>query len=253
MSGVQLTVDEGVARILFEDAAGRNAVTLEFCRAFARVTRQAATDPDVKVMVLTAKGRFFSVGGDLADMLAHVDTVRDHVHEMTDLFHVGIRHLHHAPVPVVVALHGMAAGGGMSIALAGDLIVAGRSGKFNSGYTRSGLTPDGGLSWLLPRLVGPVQAFRIMALNQSIGSEEALRLGLVTKVVEDADLDQEVEAMVAALRDMPTGVLGTLKKLTREGAGRSFEAQLDIEGETIARRAESPETLAILRSFLSGG
>ncbi|MBP8232556.1 enoyl-CoA hydratase/isomerase family protein [Rhizorhabdus sp.] len=253
MSGVHLNLDQGIARIRFEDVVGRNAVTLDFCRAFARVTRQAVTDPDVKAILLSAKGRFFSVGGDLADMLAHVDTVRDHVQEMTDLFHVGIRHLHHAPVPVVVALHGMAAGGGMSIALAGDLIVAGKSGKFNSGYTRSGLTPDGGLSWLLPRLVGQVQAFRIMALNPTIGSEEALRLGLVSKVVEDADLDEEIEAMLAVLRAMPTGVLGTLKRLMHEGAGRSFEAQLDIEGEMIARRAENPETLAILRSFLSGG
>jgi len=251
VSGVDLIIENGVARIIFQDEGGRNAVTLEFCRSFARATRMAATDPDVRVILVAAKGRFFSVGGDLGDMLAHVDTVRDHVHEMTDMFHVGIRHLHHAPVPVVVALHGMAAGGGMSIVLAGDLILAGRSGKFNSGYTRSGLTPDGGLSWLLPRLVGPVQAFRIMALNQTIGAEEAMRLGLVTQVVEDEDLDREVETLVGILCDMPTGVLGTLKKLTREGAGRSFEAQLDLEGETIARRAENPETLAILRSFLS--
>lgn len=253
MSGVDLAIENGVARIIFEDDEGRNAVNLEFCRRFAQATRLAATDPDVRVILVAAKGRFFSVGGDLKDMLAHVDTVRDHVHEMTDMFHVGIRHLHHAPVPVIVALHGMAAGGGMSIVLAGDLILAGRSAKLNSGYTRSGLTPDGGLSWLLPRLVGPVQAFRIMALNQSIGADEALRLGLLTQVFEDEDLNREVENLVGILHDMPKGVLGTLKKLVREGADRSFEAHLDVEGETIARRAESPETLEILRSFLSRG
>jgi 2-(1,2-epoxy-1,2-dihydrophenyl)acetyl-CoA isomerase len=253
MSPIDYRVEAGVARITLDDDANRNAVNQRFCEEFARVTRMAATDPAARVILLGARGRFFSVGGDLNEFVAEADRVRDHVHGMTDLFHTGIRHLHHAAAPVVVALNGMAAGGGLSMVLTGDMILARRSAKLNSGYTRSGLTPDGGATWLLPRLVGHLRAFEIMALNETLSAEAAQALGLVTRVVDDEAFEGEVERVVAALAAMAPGVLATLKRLMREGAGRSFESQLDVEGETIARRAETAETLAILRSFLKKG
>jgi enoyl-CoA hydratase/carnithine racemase len=96
--------------------------------------------------------------------------------------------------------------------LAGDLVVAGRSARLNSGYTRSGLTPDGGGTWLLPRIVGHQRAFEIMALNETISAEAAHALGLVTRIVEDGDLDAEVEGLLARLATMAPGVLGTLRR-----------------------------------------
>jgi 2-(1,2-epoxy-1,2-dihydrophenyl)acetyl-CoA isomerase len=250
MSPIDYRVDNGVARITLNDEANRNAVNLRFCTEFARVTRMAVTDPQVRVILLAANGRFFSVGGDLNEFLAEEDRVRDHVHSLTDLFHVGIRHLHHAPAPVIVALNGMAAGGGFSIVLTGDLVIAKRSAKLNSGYTRSGLTPDGGATWVLPRLVGPQKAFEIMAFNETLSAEAAERIGLVSRVVDDEAFDEQVAALVETCAAMPKHVLGTLKRLIAHGRSASFEAHLDLEGETIAKRAEMPETLDILRAFL---
>lgn len=250
MSSIDFRITDGIARITLDDQANRNAVNLQFCGEFAKAARQAATNTTVRVILVEARGRFFSVGGDLNEMLAEADRAQDHVQSMVDLFHVGISHLHRAPSPVVVALGGMAAGGGFSLVLAGDLVVAKRSAKLNSGYTRSGLTPDGGGTWLLPRLVGHQRAFEIMALNETLSAETARALGLVTRLVEDEAFDEDIERLLATLSAMAPGVLGTLRRLMREGATRSFGSHLDAEGEQIARRAGTPETQAILRSFL---
>jgi len=250
MSPIDFRVENGVARITLNDDANRNAVNLRFVQEFARITRLAVTDPSVRVILLAANGRFFSVGGDLNEFLSEEERVRDHVHSLTDLFHVGIRHLHRAPAPVIVALNGMAAGGGFSVVLTGDIVIAKRSAKLNSGYTRSGLTPDGGATWVLPRLVGHQRAFEIMAFNETLSAEAAQQIGLVTRVVDDEDFDGEIERVVAHCASMPKDVLGTLKRLMTQGRSISLEAHLDIEGETIAKRAETPETLAVLKAFL---
>jgi 2-(1,2-epoxy-1,2-dihydrophenyl)acetyl-CoA isomerase len=249
---VELRIEDGVARITLCDPDNRNAVTIRSAEAFARTTRQATTDPSVRVIVLVGTGAFFSVGGDIAEFLANKDDLAAHLAVLTDNIHAGVRHLVHARAPVVVGLNGIAAGGGVGMMLTGDVIVARQSAKINSGYTRSGLTPDAGLSWFLPRLVGHARAFEIVAMNEFISAETARELGLVSRVVADEDFEAELEATVERFKAMAGTVLGDAKRLLRQAAGATLDAHLEAEAESIAARVRTAETRAILDAFIKG-
>lgn len=243
-------VSDGIARIIFDDPENRNAVTAAFAHEFARVTELATTDSSVRVILLGARGSTFSVGGDIREFLADEARIGDHLRLLTDLIHAGVRHLVGAPVPVVVALNGMAAGGGFSMALTGDLVIAKRSAKLNSGYTRSALTPDAGLTWLLPRMVGHARAFEIIALNETLSAEQARELGIVNRVVDDDAFDDEIERLVRRLAEMPLGLLGAVKRLLHDGGGNNLATHLDAEADAIVGRVETPETRDVLSSFI---
>jgi 2-(1,2-epoxy-1,2-dihydrophenyl)acetyl-CoA isomerase len=247
---VELRIDDGVARIILNDPGNRNAVTARSAEAFARAARQAAIDPTVRVILLTGTGAFFSVGGDIGEFLSNEADLSGHLAVLTDYIHAGVRHLVHARAPVVVGLNGIAAGGGVGIMLSGDFIIAKESAKINSGYTRSGLTPDAGLSWFLPRLVGHVRAFEIIAFNEFLSARQALDLGVLSRVVADGEFEAELEAAVGRLKAMPGNVLGDAKRLLRHAADVTIDVQLEAEAESIAARVRTPETRAILNGFL---
>ncbi len=247
---LSFSLEEGVARIVLDNEAGRNAVDLAFVEAFADCAERCA-DPAVKVVLVSSKGDYFSVGGDLTDFVAHADDVERHIHKMARRFHAGVERLHRVPAPVVLALRGMAAGGGFSIVCGADLVIASRSARLTSAYTRTGLTPDGGLSYFLEHIVGYRKAFEIMALNRVLDAEEALALGIVNRLVDDVALDEAAEAVVRQLAATPSFASGALKRLMREAAGSDLSGQLEREAAGIARQAAVPETMARLRDFLS--
>ena len=246
---VTLSVADGVARITLDDPANRNAVTQRSSAAFLKAARDAVTHPEVRVILLVGSGGYFSVGGDIEEFLASGEGMERHVATLTDHIHSGIRHLVQAPIPVVVGLNGIAAGGGVGMMLSGDVIVATRSAKINSGYTRSGLTPDAGLTWFLPPLVGHARAFEIVAFNEFLSAELALSLGIVSRVVDDANFEAELETVVERLMSMPGPVLGEAKRLLRQGADAILERQLDTEARQIIKSVGRPDTLRALRVF----
>jgi len=247
---ITLETADGIARIILDNAENRNAIDLDFCEQFAAAAIECAADSSLRAILIEARGVFFSVGGDLAAFLAHEAEIEHYLLKCTSLFHAAIRHLAQMPVPVVIALNGMAAGGGFSLVCSGDLVIAKRSARLNSGYTRSGLTPDGGGTFLLPRIVGWQRAFAIMALNETLSADDACAMGIVTKVVDDESFEEEVEALLEALRRAIPGALGGLKRLMRDGAERSFSEQLDAEAFALAHRGAQPVTLTRLREFL---
>jgi 2-(1,2-epoxy-1,2-dihydrophenyl)acetyl-CoA isomerase len=154
-------------------------------------------------------------------------------------------------VPVVCAVNGTAAGGGMSLVMMSDLAIATRSARFNLAYTRSGLTPDGGATWFLPRLVGTQRAFDIMALNPTLSAEQAEELGLIARVVEDESFASEVERTLQQLAQAPSNAVGRAKRLLRQSLSNNLETQLELEGRQIAENVSAPETLAALKAFFA--
>ncbi|MCB1746104.1 MAG: enoyl-CoA hydratase/isomerase family protein [Gammaproteobacteria bacterium] len=248
---IAFSVADGIARIVIDDAAHHNVVGAQFTREFARAAIACENDPAVRVVLLTANGKEFSVGGDLNEFLAVGDGLREHVREMAAWFHLGITVLNRLEVPVVCAVNGIAAGGGVSLALMCDLTVATRSARFNLAYTRSGLTPDGGASWFLPRLVGAQRAFDIMALNPTLPADEACAMGLIARVVDDADFTAEVERILQQLLAAPSQAIGRAKRLLRQSLSNSLEAQLELEGQSIAEKVSAPDTLAALQAFFA--
>jgi 2-(1,2-epoxy-1,2-dihydrophenyl)acetyl-CoA isomerase len=246
---IALSVADRVATLTLAAPERRNAIDLPFTRDFAQAALDCASTPTIRAVVLRAEGPVFSVGGDLADMLENRDRAERHVLEMASFFHLGIERLRAAPAPVIVALRGTAAGGGFSLVLGGDLVIAGRSARLVAAYTRSGLSPDGGATWLLPRLVGRQKAFALLALNPVLDAQEAERLGLVTRVVEDEAVDAETQATARQIAGLPGEAIATLKRQLEASQGNGLREQLALEAEWIARNAAHTETLAALEAF----
>lgn len=247
---VRLTMTAGVARLTLVAAHRRNAIDLAFCEEWQRAAAACAGDESLALIVIAAEGAMFSVGGDLAAFVEHADTLADYVGRCIAGFHAGTRALLRADAPTLLLLGGTAAGGAFSLVCGADMVVAARSAKLVSGYTKSGLTPDGGLTWLLPRRVGAARAFDIIATNRAIGADEALDLGLVARVCEDDGFAAEAERLIASLSAAPPGVLGAVKRLLGEADAHAFEAHLDRERAAMIRRAMLPDTVARLRAFL---
>ena len=250
MAGIELTWTGGLARLRLAEPNNRNAFNLAFCQAFAQKAMDvAAASPSA--ILIEAEGDAFSVGGDIAEFLAERDRIERHVLELASLFHLGIARLHGTGAPILVAVKGTAAGGGFSLVCGADLAIAARSAKLVAAYTSSGLTPDGGGTWFLPRLVGWQKAFEILALNPVLPAEEAQRLGLIARVVEDADFPAAVETLAESVAAMPSGALVALKRLMRQGADNGLDAALDAEAGSIARQAAHPATLQRLDAFMA--
>jgi 2-(1,2-epoxy-1,2-dihydrophenyl)acetyl-CoA isomerase len=247
---IAFSVTGGVARIVLANPANRNAIDALFVHEFAAAAGRCEAEPDLRAIVLSAEGEWFSAGGDLRDFLAHRDDIAAHVHQMADSFHAGVLALRRAAAPVVAAVQGTAAGAGFSLVCGADLVVASEAARFVSAYTGSGLTPDGGGTFFLPRIVGRRAAFDLMATNPVLSAAEAKTLGLVSRIVPAEGLAAAVEALVAQLAAQPEGAVAGLKALFRHDEA-ALATQLRAEADSIARLAAAPETLARMEAFLA--
>ena len=246
---LQLERSGGVARITINNEANNNAVGHQFCREFALATLEIASDPDVRAVLIEGRGKSFCMGGDLKEFLSQQGQIRAHVRDMATHFHVAVAQLHNGTAPVIIAVNGMAAGGGFSLVLNADIAIAKRSAKFVPAYTRSGLSPDSGGTWFLPRLVGLQRAFDIFATNPTLTADQAMQLGIVSRVVDDAVFDAEVDKLVQSILAMPPGALSTLKRLLRQSASATLEQHLIAEADALADCASLPTTLEKLQEF----
>jgi len=251
LSRIDYNVTGGLARITLANEAKHNAMDGTFCAEFAKISMEVLSDTSIKLVLIDAKGKSFCVGGDLDNFLENRHSIQAHVNEMAANFHTATSHLRRVAAPIVIAVNGMAAGGGFSLVLNADLAVAKRSAKLCPAYTRSGLTPDGGGTWFLPRLVGLQRAFDIFATNPTLTADEAQQLGLVSRVIDDDDFEGEVHKIVAQLMSMPDGALASLKQLLRNSAGASLEEQLVNESTAIGESAKRGSTLASIDAFIA--
>lgn len=247
---VRAEVTDGVGRLVLDRPDQGNAIDLTLARELAEVTAAWSVDPAVRCVLLTGAGRTFCVGGDLKSFSAQPD-LPTHLVEVTDPFHAAISRLARMDAPVVAAVQGSAAGGGLSLALAADLVLAGASSRFVVAYTAIGLTPDGSGSWTLPRLVGLRRALDLTLTNRPLTADEALAEGLVTRVVPDEELAAEAERLARALAEGPTGALGAAKRLLRESSGHGLEAQLALEAGALAAAAATDDARDGIAAFLA--
>ncbi|MFO1322145.1 MAG: enoyl-CoA hydratase-related protein [Burkholderiales bacterium] len=216
----------GIARLRFNRPGVLNALDVATAQAFAEACRDLARDATVRVVVLSGEGRAFVAGGDLAAMRA--DPVRSAA-TIIDAMHEGIAILSGLPAPVLASLHGAVAGGGLGLALAADLAIAAEGTRFNLAYANIGTSCDCSSSWGLPRLVGLRKAMEIALLSDVFDAAEALRLGIVNRVVPAADLAAETDRLAERLARGAPHAFGRLKRLMRESFGRDLEGQLAAE------------------------
>lgn len=249
-SPVVLTVADGVGHIELNRPEASNAIDQPLADALVRCVREAATNEQVRVVLLTGRGARFCAGGDLAAMAAAQDR-RAFLQRLADTLHDGVRAFHSLAKPVVAGVHGAAAGAGLSLALGADLVVAGRGCSFVSAYAGVGLTPDGGQSWLLPRVVGQQRALELTLTSRRLSAEEAQDWGIVTRVVDDADVLDEARVLAAQLARGPAPALGRARRLVRDGAeSDDLSAHLDLEARSIATAAAHPDSERLIAGFL---
>jgi len=238
-------VADGVATITLDRPAALNSLEAGLKAELLRALRMAGRDPAVRVVILTGAGRAFCAGQDLKERLAPDPTPLDvEVRERFNPIVVALRRLEK---PVIAAVNGVAAGAGASLAFACDLRIAAQGATFVLAFGRIGLVPDSGATWLLPRLVGLGRATELMLLPDSIGADEALRIGLVNRVVPDAELAAEAGRLAAALAAGAPRALALTKRAIQRAQEAGFEASLDYEASLqgiAGRTADHAEGLA---------
>jgi 2-(1,2-epoxy-1,2-dihydrophenyl)acetyl-CoA isomerase len=225
---VLLRREGAVAVLQLNRPAAHNALDVPTARAVLAACEHLKAAGDVRAVILCGAGRSFGVGGDLSAMREGAAGVAA---QLIDSLHAAVQILAALDAPVLASLQGAVAGGSMSLALAADLAIAADDASFNLAYTRIGASCDLSSSWHLPRLVGLRRSMEIALLSEPIDAAEALRLGLVNRVVARARLEEETMALARRLADGPTLAYGRLKRLLRRSFESELAGQLDAERE----------------------
>lgn len=240
-----------VGRIILNRPDASNAVDLVTAAAFGAALDAAATDDDVAAILVTGAGKRFCAGGDVASMAA-ADDQAAYLRELADALDGVLQRLAAVPKPVVVGVQGAVAGAGMAVMLSGDVIVAAESTKLVTAYAGVGLTPDCGLSWLLPRAVGHQRAAELLLTGRALSATEARDWGMVTRVVEDDAIEAEALALAEKIAAGPAFALGQARRLLHASwTATRTEAGAD-ESVTIADAVNRPEAQALIAGFAKG-
>lgn len=241
---------DGVVEVRLDAPERGNALDLATAEALRDTTAQVAADPGGAVL-LRAAGGSFCVGGDLRAFAGRGSETGAYVHAVASAAHAAIQALHDLPVPLVTAVRGAAAGGGIGLALVGDIVLAARSARFRLAYTAIGLTPDCGASWFLPRLVGPRRAADLILTNRVLTGDDAERWGLASRSVDDDELDDAAQRAAADLAAGSGDALRAAKGLLRAGAGDELRRHLAEEARSIAALADGRDAQERMASFLA--
>ena len=238
---LRTSLTDGVATITLNRPQAYNALNLELARELFHAVLEADEDGGVRCIVVTGAGRAFCGGGDVKDFADNLATVGVLIKELASWVHGAVSRLCRSPKPVIMGVNGVAAGGGMSLALAGDLVLAAESARFTMAYAKIAATPDGSASYFLPRLIGIRRALELHYTNRSLTAKEALDWGLVNRVVPDAEFSAALTALARELAQGPTLAFGGAKALFHQSTQESLETQMELEAQAIARSGHTED------------
>lgn len=208
-------------------------------------------DVSIRAVILTGTGKMFCAGGDLGEFHAAGDGAAASLTRTASDFHSALIRLSNMNAPLVVAVNGTAAGGGLSMMLCGDLIISSDAAKFVSAYTASGLTPDGSSTFFLAKHIGLLRAKELMFTNRVLSADEALDWGLVTRVVPADQVLATAQALAAQLAAGPTQAFGGLKRMLNTAYSNSIETQLEAETNSIVGMMRTEDGPAGVAAFLN--
>ncbi|MFE4418043.1 enoyl-CoA hydratase/isomerase family protein [Streptomyces sp. NPDC056817] len=249
-------VSDGLATITLNRPEAMNALNVAAKVALRDAAREAADDGAVRAVLLTAAGdRAFCVGQDLKEHIGllaadresgsgqTMSTVREHYNPI-------VRALTGARKPVVAAVNGVAAGAGFGFALAADYRIVADTASFNTSFAGVALTGDSGISWTLPRVVGPSRATDLLLFPRRVTAQEAHELGIANRVVPAAELRAEAEKTARALAEGPTVAYAALKEAVAFGLTHSLEEALQKEDELQTRAGQSEDHAIAVQAFV---
>lgn len=235
-----------IATLRFNRPESLNAIDVPMANAFLAAVQSIAADPGVRAVVLCGSGRGFMAGGDLATLRA--DPVQGAIDILTPL-NAALQLLAQMNAPVIAQVHGAAAGAGLSLVLMADYVIAAEGTRFNLAYINLGTSCDVGASWALPRIVGVRQALEIALLGEAFTADDALRLGLVNRVVPSAELDSATAALAQRLANGPTLAYGAMKRLMRASMDHTLPEQLAAEKDAFVHCAGTEDFRAGVEAF----
>lgn len=247
-----LSVRDGAVETITLNRPERlNAMDLPSLRRLREALQAAALDPAVRAVVLTGEGRAFCAGGDVAAMYEHLERgeLPRFFHELTGEQELAIREILNMRKPVVAALPGVAAGGGLSLALAADWRIAADSATLVPAFPSLGAVPDGGLTYFLPHFLGIGMAQQLLFTQARISASRALEMVLVHEVVPAAELAGRTRVRAAELASGPTFAFGEMKHLMLSAFSEGLETQLALERRGAVQAARGPELAEGIRAF----
>jgi 2-(1,2-epoxy-1,2-dihydrophenyl)acetyl-CoA isomerase len=247
---ILLTRDGAVATITLNRPDNGNAIDQPLARALVDAAIAVDQDASIRCVILTGAGRMFCVGGDIGLMLSAGDRIGSALSDLAGTLHLATSRLARMAKPLLCAVNGPAAGAGLGLGIMGDVVLAGQAAHFTPAYGGIGLTPDGGATWLLPRLIGLRKAQEMLVLNKRVGAEEGESIGLVTRTVLDEMLMDEARAMAEKMAAAATGAIGVVRAQLLGSYGAGLEAQLEIEARGISAASTSSDGQEGIRAFL---
>lgn len=245
---VTLTRDGAVAQLRFNRPQQLNAVNVPTAQAFLACCREIAASSDIRAVILSGAGDAFGAGGDLNELK---DDPAGAAPGLIGPVHEAVKLMARIDAPFIACVHGVVAGGSLSLAMACDLVIAAEGTKFNLAYVKIGATCDGSASWSLPRLVGTRNAMAIALLGDSFDAAEAHRLGMVNQVVPLAALPGTSLGIAQRLASGPTLAIGRMKRLIRGSFENNLDDQLDLEQQEFVANAHSEDFKGAIDAFLN--
>lgn len=243
-------VADRVAEITLNRPHASNAFDMGMAHGLTAALGEAVKDDDVHTILLAGAGSRFCGGGDIAAIAAAEDRSA-FLGSLARVAHEAILILDQSTKPVVVAVQGAAAGIGLAFVLAADVVVVGESTRFVTAYTSVGLTPDGGLSWRLPRAVGERTATELILTSRPVTAAQGADLGLVSTICRDDDVLATARATAAHVASRPPRAVAAARALVRSARSSSLADHLDLEATTIAQAAGGAESHGLIEDFLS--
>jgi len=246
---IEVQLEAQIAKVFFNRPEAFNSFNLDVIEAFWKKLLGLAVDDAIRGIVISGRGKSFCAGGDLKWALGFSQGPSAAFHTLAARFHQAVLEIRRMNKPVVAAINGIAAGGGFSIALACDFRVMEKSAIMRQAYTSNGLCIDGGGTFMLPRIVGIAKALEIAAFDDPISAEQALVLGLVTKVVEDGRSLEEAVKMAQRIAHGSLNSFGWSKQLLLDSFNTSFETHIEKERLGLSTCAAHPEGQEGLLAF----
>lgn len=244
----------GVHTFTLNRPSALNALNQAMTEAFVSLIQQVAADKSIRVLIVQGAGDHFMAGGDIKGFSATLESSgpdrKQHFIDMIHFLHGAIELMQRMDVITVSKVRGACAGFGMSLAIGCDLTIASDDAYFATAYKAIGLTPDGGQSYFLPRLVGMKKAMELTLLSERIKADEAMRLGFVNKVVPLTELEATVDKIALQIARSARGSMSGAKRLVSTSLSRTMSEQLNAEAESFSSCASKPDFVEGIKAFI---
>ena len=231
--------DGAAAIITLNRPDAANSLNAKMSEELVKIATHCDSNSDIRAVVFTGAGKMFSAGGDLHSFAAEGDGMAEYMRYATAGLHAAVSRFARMNAPFLVAVNGVAAGAGFSMAITGDMVFAADTAKFTEAYTKAGVSPDGSSTWFLPRLIGKVKAMQLIMMNDVLTAEQALDWGLINEVVPADKLMSRVMEVAHQLAKGPTLAYGEAKRLVVDSLSNGLETQMELETRAISGLARA--------------